>query len=130
MNFFKFISLVICFLPLSLSFSQGITNNELSLLFEKNDQVIMYVGDIREFEANQLERAAISTPAVADITSAENDSIIVSAKDSGYTKLNWKDINGDHTVGQKSDIKAGEDYKLKVAVEGSRVEFFVKRFKR
>ena len=98
MNFFKFISLVICFLPLSLSFSQGITNNELSLLFEKNDQVIMYVGDIREFEANQLERAAISTPAVADITSAENDSIIVSAKDSGYTKLNWKDINGDHTV--------------------------------
>ncbi|MCK5287786.1 MAG: pilus assembly protein N-terminal domain-containing protein [Candidatus Omnitrophica bacterium] len=58
----------------------------------------MYVGDIREFEANQLERAAISTPAVADITSAENDSIIVSAKDSGYTKLNWKDINGDHTV--------------------------------
>ncbi len=99
-NLFKciFISICLCFIALTHSNAQVLTNSELALLFEKNSQTIMYVGDVKTFKANQLERASISIPHIADITSAENDLIIVAAINSGYTKLSWKDSDGEHTL--------------------------------
>ncbi len=100
MRFFKFLSIAIyiCILPLTYCFSQGITNNELSSLFKENNTLIMYIGDVKSFHANQLERVAITIPHVADITSAENNEIIIAAKNNGYTKLTWQDLDGEHII--------------------------------
>ncbi len=74
-----------------------VVDAELNNASEKQEQVTLYIGDVKVIPANSPTRVVINNPEIIDIISVSKDVILVTAKGQGITNIIWWDNGGQHT---------------------------------
>jgi len=89
-------------------------NAEFANIDEKQEEISLYIGEVKVVPVRTPTRVVISNPEIIDILSVSKDEILLTAKAQGLTNLIWWDTGGQHTVQVQVFLEQMELVKKKI----------------